>query len=258
MKLSKLSTGALLAALTVGGLFPAAAQAAPTQLDSTGSVTVVEGGDEEIPHVVDPEKPGQALPEVDPSSPQVPENPDLGALMIEAVTNLDFGTIKTSANTVQANAKPITLTDKTTRGPLVQWRDIRAGGTYGYSITAQLTQQFTSGTNKLTASTIDFSNGMMAAEANNTNLKPGTFAGTFQLTEVANDAKTVVTASKTLQEGKGRYVMEFGQSPEYTGTGGNKGTADKSVQLKVPANTASNMTIGAYTAKVTWKIVAAA
>ncbi|MFD2387970.1 hypothetical protein [Enterococcus rivorum] len=36
-----------------------------------------------------------------------------------------------------------------------------------------------------------------------------------------------------------------------------KDTTDKSIKLTIPAVTASNMAVDTYTAKVTWKIVAA-
>lgn len=256
MKLRTLSSAALIAALTIGALSPMAAFAAPEELDSTGTVTVEEGGDEEIPGTVDPENPDEILPEVDPDGPGETINPDLGALMIEKTTDLEFGTIKTSASEVTAFAAPVSFNEgATTRGAYVQWRDIRAGGTFGYTVTAELTQQFTgTSSNALNGSTIDFSNGLIAAQGDNTNTIPSNVATGFQLTE-GSGAKTVVTASQTAEEGKGRYVMEFGQSA--TSTSGTPGTDADSVKLTVPAATASNMAVDTYTAKVTWKVVAA-
>ncbi|MDA9470507.1 WxL domain-containing protein [Enterococcus sp. 5H] len=253
MKFTTLSSAAIVAALTIGALAPTVALADATELDSTGTVTVEEGGtdpDEEI-DTVDPEEPGETLPEPNPEGPDEITNPDRGPLMIEKVTNLEFGTIKTSANEVTAFASPMMFGEgdnATTRGAYVQWRDVRAGGTFGYTVTAQMTQQFTGkDTNKLTGSTINFSNGFIAAQGDNTNVIPSS-TGAFQLTE-SNDAVAVVTADQDKEEGKGRYIMAFGDSRNETDA--------NSVKLTVPAATASNMAEDDYVAKVTWKVVAA-
>lgn len=258
MKVRSLCASTLLAVFGVSILGTASPVfAATTELDSTGNVTVEEGtagGDNQ--GTVDPENPSEVLPKPDPNTPGENTNPDTGSLVIEKTTNLDFGSIKTSANTVTSNAKPMSFAGgEKTRGAYVQWADVRAGGTYGYTITAQLSQQFTSGSNVLSAATIDFSNGMIAAQGDNTNVGPSNSLTAFQLTEDADDAKPVVTASKTAKEGKGRYVMEFGQSA--SSTAGTPETETNSVLLTVPAATASNMAVGDYTAKVTWKITAA-
>lgn len=257
MKLKTLSSAALIAVLTMGGFAPSAL-AVETELNSPGSVKVIEGGGEEIPGTVDPEDPDTFLPDPDPDGPDEITNPDLGALMIERTTELAFGEISTSANTVETFAKPMEFDGGSeTRGAYVQWRDIRAGGTFGYTITAQLTKQFTGTTasNKLNGATVDFTNGIVEAQGGNTNVAPSGLTTAFQLTEATDDAKTVVNALKTNEEGKGRYIMEFGQSS--TSPTGTPGTADKAVKLTVPGATASNMAVDDYTAEVTWKIIAA-
>ena len=258
MKARSLCAASLVAILGVTVLGSASpALAAPTELESKGKVTVVEGtagGDGS--ETVDPEKPGEVLPTPDPESPEENTNPDKGSLVIEKTTDLDFGSIETSADAVSNFAKPMTFEGGTkTRGAYVQWADVRAGGVFGYTVTAQLTSQFTSGSNVLTGSTIDFSNGLAVAKGDNTNAIPSNVLTGFQLTDAANDAKTVVTADQTKQEGKGRYIMEFGQSS--TSENGTPGTDANSVKLTVPASTASNMAVGDYTATVTWKITAA-
>ncbi|GGC90795.1 WxL domain-containing protein [Enterococcus wangshanyuanii] len=255
MKLTTLSSAAIVAALTLGALAPTAAMAAPTELESTGTVTVQEGGDEPIGPVVPPEQPA---PEIIKPGPET-TNPNLGPLMIERTSNLNFGTIKTSANEVTAYAAAVSTDmdnpNAPTIGNYVQWRDIRAGGTYGYTVTAEMTQQFTgAGSTVLSGSTIDFSNGLLSTTAENTNAIPSNVATAFQLTE-ASGAQTVVTANQANREGKGTYILGFGQSS--TATNGTAGTDGNSVKLTVPAATASNMAVDTYTAKVTWKVVAA-
>ncbi|GGC76887.1 WxL domain-containing protein [Enterococcus wangshanyuanii] len=248
---------AILGVTLLGSATPAFA--APTELNSTGTVKVEEGtaggGDQ---GTVDPENPNEVLPDPDPESPGENTNSDKGPLVVEKTTDLDFGTIKTSADAVTSFAKPMSFeAGAKTRGAYVQWADVRSGGTYGYTVTAQLSSQFkdTTGTNVLTGSTIDFSNGLVSAQGSNTNTVPSNAQTAFQLTEAADDAKTIVTASKDLKEGKGRYIMEFGQSKD--STVGTPDTDTSSVKLTVPAATASNMAATDYTATVTWKIVAA-
>ncbi|MBO0421641.1 WxL domain-containing protein [Enterococcus plantarum] len=258
MKAKSLCASTLVAILGVTVLGAATpAFAAPTELTSEGTVKVTEGtaggGESET---VDPENPGEVLPTPDPESPDENTNTEQGSLVIEKTTDLDFGSVKTSANTVTSYAKPMTFNGGTTkRGAYVQWADVRAGGVFGYTITAQLTKQFTSGTNVLSGSTIDFSNGLAAAQGDNTNAVPSNVQTGFQLTEAANDAKTVVVADKDKKEGKGRHVLEFGQSS--TSQNGTPGTDAESVKLTIPAATASNMAVADYTATVTWKITAA-
>lgn len=260
-KVTTLSSLALVAFLALGASTPTVL-AAPTALESNGTVIVEEGeaGGGDTP-TIDPENPEKPLPDPDPESPGENENTDKGSLIVEKTTNLDFGTVKTSADAVTAFAKALTFTDpdntstKFKRGNYIQWADVRAGGKYGYTITAQLTQQFTGNkaSNKLTASTIDYSNGMIVSQGDNKNLIPSNIATGFQLTEAENDAKIVVTADQVKKEGKGRYIMSFGKSNAEEAND----TTDKSVKLTIPAVTASNMAVDTYTAKVTWKIVAA-
>lgn len=274
MKIKSLSSATLVAALVIGVVSPVGVLAAPTELSSTGTVTVTEGtaGGVDVP-TIDPENPDNNLPAPLPEvtnpdtgekipSPGETTNPDTGSLVIEKTTDLLFGTISTSANEVKKYAMPVSFPDPvdaakiTTRGSYIQWADVRDASKFGYTVTAELAQQFTGKTvtNKLTAATIDFSNGLLATASTNTNVKPGSTATAFQLTE-SGGAVTAVTADQAKSEGKGRYTMEFGQSAE--SAVGTKGTDDKSVQLTVPASTATNMALDTYTAKITWKIVAA-
>lgn len=250
--LCALSLVTILGGVMLGG---GSASADALQLDSTGKVIVTEGQITPDDKTPDPEHPDKDLPD----NPDIPVNPDAGSLIIQRVSNMDFGTIKTSGTTVTANAKPITIGEGETRGAIVGWSDIRAGGTFGYTITAELAQQFTgaTATNVLNGATIDYSNGLAVAAGENKNVVPSNVATAFQLTQDGG-AKTIVTADKVQKEGKGSYVMEFGQSDKYVGTEGTAGTDKTAVKLTVPTATASNMALDTYTAKVTWKVTAAA
>ncbi|PTO36544.1 MULTISPECIES: WxL domain-containing protein [Enterococcus] len=254
MKLRTFSSAAIIAAIALGSVIPAtSAFADEKDLDSVGSVRVLEDdGTEEPTGPIDPEKPDTELPIV--TWPEVNPNPDRGPLMIENVTNLEFGEIMTSANRVEKHAEAVQISDGTERGNFVQWRDTRAGGTFGYELQAKLTQQFTgveSDTNVLTGSTIDFANGFMEADVRdgeNENPAPTVTNNAFTLA-YGDAAETVVTANEENREGKGRYIMAFGDSREET--------AGTSVKLSVPANTATNMALDDYEAIVTWSLVAA-
>lgn len=260
MKFKTLSAAAIVAALTVGTLSPVTASA----LESTGTVTITEG---ELPKVpggtTDPEKPDEKLPVPDPDGPGETTNTAPGALGITKVTQLRFGSLATQSTTIKKSAEPVKFDNGAkTRGAYVEFGDIRSGDKYGYTITAKMSQQFTSGTNKLNNATITYNNGILVAEGGNTNKIPTTFnSGNLELTEAGNAVEVVTasnaTADKLAGEGKGLYVMEFGQSPDYAGTGGTAGTANKAVELTIPAATASSMAIGDYNAIVTWTIAAA-
>lgn len=248
--LCTLSLVAILGASLAGGI---SASAAPGDLQSEGKVKVVEGGETGQGKTPDPEKPDEKLPD----HTEISTNPDAGALMMDQVSKLDFGTLKTSSKTVESYAKAIDLGEKGTRGAIIGWTDIRAGGVFGYTITAELTKQFTgaaTAATELTSSTIDYSNGMAVPDFENENTVPSKTESVFQLA-FGGGSKTVVTADKNAKEGKGTYAMEFGQSAAYTG-GGAPGTDASSVKLTVPSATASNMAVDTYTATVTWKIVA--
>lgn len=153
------------------------------------------------------------------------------------------------------------------RGAVVQFADVRAG-VYGYKLNVAMTQQFTNEKARaLTGSTITYNNGIMKAEDGNENTPASTL--NFNAVEIGFDedkkqgeAVTVVEAAKDAakEEGKGRYVVEFGQSADYTQQPGTVGTpkADSikdAVKLTIPNKTASNMQKGTYTAKVTWTLV---
>lgn len=262
MKLRSLCATTLVAVVglsLVGGVSAHADTA--TEMTSTGRVIVGEGvinppgtGGTSV----DPEDPTKVLPEV---PGVIEENPNTGAMMVTHVTNLDFGTIQTSTQEVSAYAAPISFTaDGSTqkRGAVVQFGDIRTTA-HGYTVTANLTQQFKGATSNgtLNGATITFTNPITETEAGSTGTAP-TIASTVTVGETSG-AQTVATATKDGTNGKGLWVVEYGQSSAYAGTNANAtpGTDANSVQLKVPSYTAQSMKEDTYTAKVTWTITAA-
>ena len=245
MKVSNICAAAIVAVLGASLVGGTTAFADAKELEGKGTVTVDEGtitGTDPIP---DPEKPEEPFTPTDPGD--VTENPDSGSIIIQKVTNLNFDTISTSNKAIKKFAKPVAVTDGK-RGAVVGWSDIRANETYGYTITASMSQQFTgtTATNKLTGATIQYKNGFFVAAADNSNVKPTMPGTTFTIGEDGT-ATTIMTATKAGKQGKGTYSLAYGDS--------RNATDDKSVELAVPLATASSMATDTYTAKVLWKIV---
>ncbi|MBP1046986.1 WxL domain-containing protein [Enterococcus sp. BWM-S5] len=255
MKLSKLCAAALIAVIGATAALPVAVSANQTSLDSTGTVTVGKGTiDPEDPNsIVDPEDPDG--PGIDPETPGVKPNPDIDDKGIIAVSDLNFGNI--AIGTTTANAASVALVDDAgvatgeTRGNIVSFGDVT--GTYtGYTIYGELTSQFTNGTTTLDASTITYTNPLLATSGT------GTIAAAPEAVVVLSKdggTKSFVKAANT--EGSGLWTLEFGQSSTYTGSAATA-TDNKSVTLDIPTSVASAMTTGTYTATVTWTMGATA
>lgn len=253
MKLRTLCAAALVATF-VGG---AAVSAAPLDpMDTTAKVTVENGKIDPGDGVTDPEIPDTKLPVVPEIKPN--PNPEMGALEISHAPNLDFGKIKTATKEVKSFAAATEFTDsasvKQRRGSIIQFGDLRTDAN-GYTVTAALTTQFTQGSNKLGGATITFANPYSATAAGATGAKPSNIAG-FTLGEADSTyggAQHVVSAKDVVNEGKGMWTVEYGSS-ELVSPGND--TTGKSVELAVPANTASSMAGGNYEAIITWTMSA--
>ncbi|WP_265456469.1 WxL domain-containing protein [Enterococcus sp. HY326] len=283
MKFKRLCGVALVAAIgtTVVGPVAAGATNIATELESSGTVTVTQGG-------IDTPNTDLGDPEDDTSNIVVPdtdinENQDTtGSLTLMRTTNYNFnlagptGSATTLQNTGQLQslyASPVTVeiydrgtlptdpgysTTEVTRGALVQFGDIDANATTGTTtVSAELSTQFTSSTSAhtLEGATITFSNGLLATQTVGA-ATPTTFNTGFTLSEGV--AQTVVVNNAA---NKGIYTAEFGQSAGYNETAnslgytGNADTDSSSVMLTVPAATTGGMDVGAdYTAVVTWSI----
>ncbi|MHC5372256.1 WxL domain-containing protein [Enterococcus sp. LJL120] len=263
MKLRKLSAAALVAAIGAGVVFPAAASATSTPDPSyagDGFVKITGGTiDPTDPTIPDPEIPGIIDP-VDPITP----NPNPGNLAIKRVSPLKFGEVKTGQRGIRKAAAAIAVnatnpageTKKTERGNFVQFEDAR-GNRAGYTISANLTQQFTQvdsngvlvPTETLTASTISYTNGIVANPSNTQATAPSSMLGSFDL----EFGVSRNVASANAGEGSGEFMLEYGQSTDYAGI--TTSTAGNSVFLNIPDTTAANMLTGDYEAVITWSIV---
>ncbi|MCB5951487.1 WxL domain-containing protein [Enterococcus sp. BWT-B8] len=254
MKLRKLCAIALVATIGAATIGSAAASADERSLGSEGTVTVSGG-------IIDPEDPGSIIdpenpegPGIDPETPEVIPNPDIESKGIIAVSNLNFGSVE--VGTTSVNAKSIALIDEDgvetgeTRGNIVSFGDV-TGNYTGYTITGELTSQFTNGTTTLDGASITYTNPLLATSGT------GTIAAAVPASVVLSTeegAQTFVSAGEG--EGSGLWTLEFGQSA--TSEAGTPGTAEDAVQLDIPLSVASAMTVGTYTATVTWTMGATA
>jgi len=238
-----------------------------TELPSTGTVTITEGGDTKDPGLVDPEKPGLT----DPKNPdEIIDNPVKGPLKLEKVSNLNFGQISSSTAEITKYASPIAVgTGSDTRGAMVQFADIRSGAS-GYDVQVKMSQQFTGkAKNKvLSGATITYNNTTLRSEVKGNVLPTTVTPGNIVIGEDGAQ-QSVVKATKGTDspEGKGRFVLEFGRSATYNEADVSKdsnvfgtaapGTDKESVKLTVPTTISSNLVADEYTAKIQWSIVAA-
>ncbi|MBL1229195.1 WxL domain-containing protein [Enterococcus sp. BWB1-3] len=247
MKLRKLCAVALVATIGAATVGSVAASADQVSLDSKGHVEVIGGTiDPENPDIVDPENPEG--PEIDPETPGIVINPDIENKGIISVSNLEFGQI--SVGTTEASAEALQLPAGGTRGNIVSFGDV-TGSYTGYTITGELTSQFTNGTTTLDGASITYTNPLLATSGT------GTIAAAVPASVVLSTeegAKTFVSAAAG--EGSGLWTLEFGQSA--TSEAGTPGTDANSVELAIPTSVASAMTLGHYEATVTWTMGATA
>lgn len=249
MKLKSLCAVALVATF-VGGATVSAAPMDPHS--TTGKVTVENGTIDPGDGVTDPEKPEEVLPDL----PEViVPNPNLemGPLEISHAPALDFGKVKTATKEVKSFAAATTLADGGTRGSIIQFGDLRTDAN-GYTVSAELSTQFAqNGTNKLGGATITFANPYFANAAGATGDEPSLVQG-FTLAEKDAEfggAQVLASVKDVTNEGKGMWTVEYGSS-ELVSPGND--TTGKSVELAIPANTASSMAGGDYEAVITWTI----
>ena len=250
----KILCSTLLATVAFSGTAVSVGAASGDPMKTNGKVEVTDGVIDPGDGVTDPEKPEDKLPNLPEIKPN--PNPDMGPLEISHAPELDFGKVKTATKDVRAYAKANTFTDSTgaeqTRGPILQFGDLRTAQD-GYEVSAKMTKQFTqtTGTGELTGSTITLTNPYADTAANSTGTKP-TFESTVTLEY--NQSVKLASADKTkAKEGKGMWAVEYGSSKNVA----TDDTTANSVELLIPANTASSMAGGNYLADIEWSIKAA-
>lgn len=249
---AKTLCAAVLSTLILGGTVASAAETNP--MTTQGHVTVEDGKVDPETGVTDPEKPDQKLPELPNVKPNPTDPENMGPLEISHAPELQFGTVKTAAKEVSAFAaanKFTTADGEQSRGPILQFGDLRTDAN-GYTVHAKMTKQFTqtSGTGELTGSTITFTNPYFDTIKDSTGTEP-----VFETNVVLefNESRLLATAKNADKVGKGMWTVEYGSSTNVKA----EDTTEKSVQLLIPANTASSMAGGDYVADIEWSITAA-
>ena len=247
---AKTLCAAVLSTLILGGTVVSAAPGDP--MTTNGNVNVENGKVDPKPGVTDPEKPDEKLPEL-PEIIVPNPNPDMGPLEISHAPALQFGTVKTSTKEVSAFAAATKFKnaadEEQSRGPILQFGDLRTDAN-GYTVNAKMTKQFTQGTNELTGSTITFTNPWSNTAGGSTGTTPG-FEATVEL--AFNESALVATAENADKAGKGMWTVEYGSSTNVNA----EDTTESSVELLIPAYTASSMAGGNYEADIEWSITAA-
>lgn len=246
---AKTLCAAVLSTLILGGTVASAAPKDP--MTTNGNVTVENGKVDPEGGITDPEKPDEKLPEL-PEIIVPNPNPDMGPLEISHAPALQFGTVKTSTKEVKAFAAATKFKnaadEEQSRGPILQFGDLRTDAN-GYTVHAKMTKQFTQGTNELTGSTITFTNPWSNTAGGSTGTSPG-FEAEVKLE--LNESALIATAQNVDKAGKGMWTVEYGSSTNVN----TEDTTGKSVQLLIPAYTASSMAGGNYRADIEWSIVA--
>ncbi|MBP1047587.1 WxL domain-containing protein [Enterococcus sp. BWM-S5] len=263
MKLKTLCSAALVATVLFGSASAAFAEDGDaTKLTSNGTITYEEDNTTNPP--VDPENPGE---EVDPEEPII-VNPDGGPLAVDAVTALNFKTQKAVTTDQTYFAEQVEVlkggVSDGTRGNYVQVTDKRLASSSNprtaWTLSAKMTQQFTSGSVVLDGATLTYTNPYIDGAGDDAQ-KPvlGSTASNFVLSESGNSVNVMGTADGTT--GFGTWTIEFGSSAGVNGADDTTGTpnatdANKieagSVSLFVPGNTVKTAT--AFTGKVLWTV----
>lgn len=274
MKMKKLCSAALLAAIAAGTLAPIAGFAAANSTTSDGSITYEQTTGGPTGPVTDPDE-GEDIDEPEP-------NPDLSPLMMIGATDYVFGQDKNDTSTalstydvqpfekIQAGAATGDYTPH-----FVQFRDVRSAQSYydyrGYKVTAAITSPFTfnDGVNDniLNGASITFNDIDFKSQPDTLTGDPiyntGTSGDDFtiggtggSITLMQNDAGAGSSAEflevhSDEDTGMGVFNLVFGDNQVGGDVSGVK-NLDDGVQLTVPAG----LTIkdGTYNATVTWTI----
>ncbi|WP_317946680.1 WxL domain-containing protein [Carnobacterium maltaromaticum] len=264
MKMTKLSSAAILIALVLGGTSIANADAKTKEMSG-----VIEFGEDDGSNpIVDPEKPTIPIP-VD----EIDENLDTGPLMIDGVTKLDFMKQKAVTTDQSYFAKQYTIKNESgsvvgTRGNFVQLTDKRIENRSPWTLKAKMTQQFTIETphviRKLEGSRLTFTNTVINSANTNKATWPtlGAEASSFVLTESGNSVNVMGTDDS--DDGFGTYSVAFGSSAGVNGPTDTTGTPNAtdanliengSVSLFVPGNIKKEKSDSeGYKAKVLWTL----
>ena len=231
-KLTKISAATLLGITALVGASHStfAASGLPSTGESKASIQFLPGTGPVNP--VDPEDPSTPLDPTDPNNPTDPGTGNDGALTLDYVSSIDFGSHEVSSNTE--------VYSSTSKKPFIQVTDRRGTGA-GWTVTASASQ-FTNGSAQtLQGAVLTFKN---AEEVSTTLYGAPTPETTVTLNADGTSSSKVVSAK--VNTGLGTWVNRwFGATPNDTASLNNN------VTLTVPAGSA---TVGSHEATITWTL----
>lgn len=190
---------------------------------------VFEAG-EEVTNPVDPTDPNNPDPPnpIDPTDPTNPGTGNGGPLTIDYVSNIEFGTQKTTSGTMIYHAQ--------NENPFVQVTDKRGTG-LGWNLTAKATEfKNIDGSKVLKGAELTFKNGVLKKQTENISPAPDNKDVTFS----NSDAHRMIIAKENT--GRSTWINVF------SGELGN----NENVQLKVLAGSA-DINVD-YTATINWEL----
>lgn len=250
MKYSYKLTGvALLLAVGLGISVPTISKAAPGDVVGKGNIKFTQDNSTNPSNV----EPGESTGEINEPTQNTEANP----LKIVSVTDLDFDThaiVSNDANkTYDAKAFKTKFKENgndTVMPHFIRFQDVRAEkDTNFFTISAELTKQFTNGSRVLNGATIDYKDISLVTGTNHVTIPNTAVAGTLEPTvSLALKQKKVILTNK--QEGKGYGVFElmFGDKQKTK----DKPEAYNSVTLNIPGSNV--LRTGEYQAEITWSI----
>lgn len=235
LKLSRMAVVSVLGITTFVGASQsifAATDGVPSVGNSDASITFLEGTGPISP--VDPEKPTDPLNPTDPSNPTDPPTGNTGALTLDYVSSVDFGSHNISSSTQVYSSK--------SKKPFIQVSDFRGTGA-GWTVTAKASNFSSDGgtTASLPGAVLTFKNGAVISPDVSDAPIP-------EQTVTLNADGTASSKVVSAKPGTGKFTWLtkwFGVTPN------DVNSLNDNVTLTIPAGAAS---VGAHEATVTWTL----
>lgn len=267
----------ILSSLVLGGMQTvsyAATYQDATHAKSNGKIKFVEGK----PEIVDPNNPDKPVIPVDPKDPTNPNpenppvNPNKGDLMIQYVSDFDFGVHKKTVRGMTVNAKADRVFDEITEigpesptrnsrevVPFVSTLDTRTDREGGWSLRVSASE-FTSEDKKIKGAEVIFSNVNYASPTEKTPVvfDSATKENFLEGLKLTTNPQTIATASTASNEdqGMGSYSIALG-SKLVDQTDGDEDAKTYNVSNGVTFSMPKDTSVSAveYHATINWELV---
>lgn len=229
---------------------------------SIGKVKFIEGD----PEIVDPTDPDKPVDPVD------PVNPNRGDLMIQYVSDFDFGVHKKTVTGVLAKSKPDIVVDKNNPSsgeyevvPFVSTLDTRSNRDGGWNLRVSATEFKGTANNSevtLKGAEIIFTHANYAKPKSETPIVNGSAAATIldEGLKLQQTPQKIVSADESTVEnqGMGSYSLSLGsalidQKDDNPNTEESEYKVTNGVTFRLPKNTA--VSVADYYADINWELV---